>query len=557
MNPIWISPHSLLARRTADFVSEAIYGKPGKFPRATVMGVFDRNRLVAGVLYYDYDEEAGVIQVSAASSTPRWLTRPVLWEMFDFPFNQLACQAVVMRVDPQNLRLKRILTSYGFEKYEVPRLRGRDKAETICILGDDVWRRNGFHKKKKNGKENHGKKAPDPTPPRQVIATQMGSNINTGIANAYLNNVTRYGPDGKIEIRETGQKRIHDPKMNKSYRVPTFSQYVTLSDAQKAIKKQQDDAKLHLATVGANQAKRMNALLEERIEPDGLPELGDMATPRKAVLTRIEGKPGLENLGDEDFSKERDRIEKTLLERMRPQQEMDLRRLESRLAAQGVRMGSEAYAHALAQHGKRVNDARTSAILAAGAERERMAKSAERRAILRNDVRQKAFENEMRKAEMNNALALEEFKADLARAGAQAERRKSVLEEKFALRNAPLNRIIALLSGSQVVMPRLLPVGARPVDPVNVAGVFANYDRNRIQAAKGNSGVGLRLLEKYLESDRRLKREIAPVGKTNDGQTVYRFRYKTGGPIRMGLMADEVARKHPEAVATVGGDRPC
>jgi hypothetical protein len=50
-------------------------------------------------------------------------------------------------------------------------------------------------------------------------------------------------------------------------------------------------------------------------------------------------------------------------------------------------------------------------------------------------------------------------------------------------------------------------------------------------------------------SDERLKEDIAPVGKLNDGQNVYSYRYK-GDPVpRIGLMAQEVAQTRPEAVA--------
>ena len=53
-----------------------------------------------------------------------------------------------------------------------------------------------------------------------------------------------------------------------------------------------------------------------------------------------------------------------------------------------------------------------------------------------------------------------------------------------------------------------------------------------------------------LFSDERLKTDIAPVGKLNDGQNVYRYRYK-GDPVpRIGLIAQEVERVRPEAVHT-------
>ena len=60
--------------------------------------------------------------------------------MFDFPFDIAGCQAVVMRVDPENARLERILKVCGFSRHVLPRLRGRGRAEAVYILGDDVWK---------------------------------------------------------------------------------------------------------------------------------------------------------------------------------------------------------------------------------------------------------------------------------------------------------------------------------------------------------------------------------------------------------------------------------
>lgn len=51
-------------------------------------------------------------------------------------------------------------------------------------------------------------------------------------------------------------------------------------------------------------------------------------------------------------------------------------------------------------------------------------------------------------------------------------------------------------------------------------------------------------------SDERLKTDIAPVGKLNDGQNVYSYRYKGDATPRIGLLAQEVERVKPEAVTT-------
>lgn len=56
-----------------------------------------------------------------------------------------------------------------------------------------------------------------------------------------------------------------------------------------------------------------------------------------------------------------------------------------------------------------------------------------------------------------------------------------------------------------------------------------------------------------LFSDERVKDDIDPVGKTDDGQTIYRYRYKGDPTFHMGLLAQEVEKRHPEAVGEVGG----
>ena len=48
-------------------------------------------------------------------------------------------------------------------------------------------------------------------------------------------------------------------------------------------------------------------------------------------------------------------------------------------------------------------------------------------------------------------------------------------------------------------------------------------------------------------SDRRLKTNIQAVGVLDDGLKVYSYRYKSGGPVHIGVMADEVAVLRPQA----------
>lgn len=68
-----------------------------------------------------------------------------------------------------------------------------------------------------------------------------------------------------------------------------------------------------------------------------------------------------------------------------------------------------------------------------------------------------------------------------------------------------------------------------------------------------NNIMGTALMASYLFSDRDLKTDIKKVGKTDEGLNVYTYKYKWGGPTQMGVMAQEVEKKRPEAVTEVGG----
>lgn len=54
-------------------------------------------------------------------------------------------------------------------------------------------------------------------------------------------------------------------------------------------------------------------------------------------------------------------------------------------------------------------------------------------------------------------------------------------------------------------------------------------------------------------SDERLKDDVEPIGKTFDGQQIVRFKYKGEPGTRIGLVAQDVEKHHPEAVGLSGG----
>ena len=72
-------------------------------------------------------------------------------------------------------------------------------------------------------------------------------------------------------------------------------------------------------------------------------------------------------------------------------------------------------------------------------------------------------------------------------------------------------------------------------------------------AAAAGEGIMAALPFLAFLSDERMKHDIQQVGRLNDGQPVYRFKYDGDDKTRMGLMAQDVERSHPEAVGGLGG----
>lgn len=102
--------------------------------------------LVAGVIYHNWHPESGVIELSAASSHRRWLTRSRLFDIFAYPFIQLQCRICVARISEHNKRTRKIWRSLGATEYVIPELRAPNEAEVISVLTADAWKSSKFVK---------------------------------------------------------------------------------------------------------------------------------------------------------------------------------------------------------------------------------------------------------------------------------------------------------------------------------------------------------------------------------------------------------------------------
>ncbi len=117
----------------------------------------------------------------------------------------------------------------------------------------------------------------------------------------------------------------------------------------------------------------------------------------------------------------------------------------------------------------------------------------------------------------------------------------------------PINTITALMSGSQVTNPNTTTAStpSTSVAGVDYTGLVTDQYQAELQQSQSAMGglFGLLGAGVSLFSDRRLKTDIRKVGTLDSGLAVYSYRYVTGGPTMLGVMADEVAETIPDAVS--------
>lgn len=121
---------------------------------------------------------------------------------------------------------------------------------------------------------------------------------------------------------------------------------------------------------------------------------------------------------------------------------------------------------------------------------------------------------------------------------------------------APLAPVAKVDTSKTVEKPAFQKVGLDIPQVANTVGLTPAAALTPLKDSTGDilKGIGsIGMAAATAFSDKRLKENIKPVGKTFDGQTVYSYNYKGEHQTRMGLIAQEVAKHHPNAVGHAGG----
>jgi hypothetical protein len=487
--------------------------------------------------------------------------------------------------------------------------------------------------------------APTPPNPYATAAAQTGTNVSTGVANAFLNNVNQNTPQGSLSYDVTGNYSWTDPSTNQTYSIPRFTSTQSLNSTQQNLQNTSDATKQALGNIGLQQTNKIGGMLGTPFNPNlnaqaylqqnpdvaawsqqrggdpaanaalhyqvygqnegrspGSPQAGNAQNILNAPQARTSYDAGgqiqntfgdagdiTRSYGAGDFSQDRQNVEDSLMARMNPQLAKERANIEQRLADQGIRYGSQAYASAMDDYNRQTNDARFAAVGQAGSEQQRLMDMAAQRAGFQNSAQQQAYDQAMGRGSFANQAQAQQNSQNAAAAGfynagagqqlaqqqsgfnAQNAQRNQYMQEAYQQRNQPLNEISALTSGSQVQQPNWLNSPSSQIATTDIGGLinqnFAQQQQNYQTAQNAwSSTMGglLGLGAGAIKSDRRAKKNIDKIGtvfaatEAGDRQKlpVYEWEYKKGegdSARHVGPMAQDVERIDPQAVRDING----
>src|SRR6187402_2291310 len=113
--------------------------------------------------------------------------------------------------------------------------------------------------------------APTPPNPQAVAAAQTGTNVSTGVANSFLNNVNQISSQGELRYDPTGTYNFTDPATGTAYTLPRWTQTQILSPDQQNIFDLGEQSQTNLANLAVSQSGKLNTLLGSPIDTSGAP----------------------------------------------------------------------------------------------------------------------------------------------------------------------------------------------------------------------------------------------------------------------------------------------
>lgn len=368
-------------------------------------------------------------------------------------------------------------------------------------------------------------KAPTPPDPAQTAQAQTTSNIDTAIANGYLNATDQNTPYGTVRYEQTGGQQVGNNFVPRFTSTTSLNpQYQNIQDSTAKIGQQSLDT-------GGQLLNNVQGTISSPFSLNGLP----------AMQTGANGGPIQQNLGNKDYSADGQRVSDALMSRFNTDWNKQSAANDVKLANQGIAAGSEAYGADKDALNRARNDAQSQAILAGGQEQSRL------------------FGIDQAAGQFANSAQSQQYGQNYQNANLQNQARQQGISEQQMVRNQPLNELATLLGFTPGIQTPNAPNFGGNVAGTDVAGItqngfaneMANYQSKMQQQQammNGLFGVGQAAV---LHSDRRLKTDARRIGETDLGIPLY--IYTKFGKREIGVMADEAEKVIPFAIHEIDG----
>ena len=262
--------------------------------------------------------------------------------------------------------------------------------------------------------------APPPPDPKATASAQGAANVDTAIAQQFMNMVGQNGPNGTVTYTPNGNKTTVGTGAD-ARTIDQYTQNVTLSPEQRRL---QDLTNQAAQKFGETANTQLDSVSGKLAQPLDFSSLGAAPTADEAT---------------------RQNVLQSILQRQQPMMDRDRSALETRLANQGIQVGSKAYSDAIDELNRKNTDFRLAADQQAGGQ------------------------------------MAQDF-------GLASTARNQAINEMVQQRQIPLNELAAMLSGSQVQSPQFVAPPQSQIAPQDIMG--ATYGSYNGQMNAYNAALG-------------------------------------------------------------------
>lgn len=300
-------------------------------------------------------------------------------------------------------------------------------------------------------------KAPDPY---AVANAQSSANLQGAWSSAIIGNANEINPYGQVNYATIGYEPVTID--GKTQMVPRQQRTVTLAPEQQKLLELQNQASSNLGQLAVDQSARLQGLLGSNLTTDGITDWTAYKEPGE--------------VRQDDGRTDRVGIEDAMMASYNRQNAPREQAQMAELANRGLAPGSQGYGTVQQGQADAFSEASRQAYLGSG-EESRRAQGAFNQAELQRQQQWQAYADAM------NTM------------------RGGQLQEKAFLRNAPINEITALMSGSQVTLPQFQGYNSPQVAAAPIGQyIYGSHDIEsqnaaaKMQGLFGLAGAGIGLL---------------------------------------------------------------